>query len=57
MIINENYLVEKFPFKLKPIAGSDVLQGVEDLLAVGVLLVAELVGGKGQDGQFVRVLK
>ena len=57
MIINQSYLVEKVPFKLKPIAGSDVLQGVEDLLAVGVLLVAELVGGKGQDGQFVRVLK
>ena len=49
-------LVEELAFELEAIAGPDVLEEVDDLLAGAVLLVAELVGGEGQDRQLVRVL-
>jgi len=49
-------LVEHLAFELEAVAGPDVLEEVGDLLAAAVLLVAELVGGEGQDCQLVRVL-
>ena len=49
-------LVEELAFELEAVAGPDVLEEVDDLLAGAVLLVAELVGGEGQDRQLVRVL-
>jgi len=49
-------LVKHFALGFEPVAWSDVLERVENLLSAGVLLVAKLVCGKTQDHQLVRVL-
>jgi len=51
-----NYFIKHNTFGFEPITRPDIFEGVHDLLAAGVLLVAELVGGEGQDDQLVSVL-
>ena len=50
-------LVEHLALELEAVAGPDVLEEVEDLLAATVLLVAELVAGEGEHGELLRELR
>jgi len=50
------HLVEHFSFKFESIPRPDMLQGIDNLLAVRVLLVAELVCWEGQHSKLIRVL-
>ena len=43
------YLIEHDAFRLVPVARPDILKRVKDLLAVGVLLMPELIGWERQD--------
>ena len=43
------YLIEHDGLGFEPVSRPHVLEGVEDLLAAGVLLVAELVAWEGQN--------
>jgi len=43
------HLIEHYSFGFKSIAWPDVFQSIEDLLAIRVLLVTELIGREGQD--------
>ena len=42
------HLVKHFSLELKSIARPDMLQSIQDLLALGILLVAELKVGGGR---------
>jgi len=55
LTVNLN-LVEHDGLGLEAVPRPDKLERVEDFLAVGVFLVAKLVGWEGQDNQLVSVL-
>ena len=43
------YLIEHFALGFESFAGTNVLQGVQDLLSIRVLLMTELIGGESQN--------
>jgi len=49
-------LVKHFSLELKPVAWPDMLQSIQDLLALSILLVPELVGWECQNSKFIREL-
>merc|ERR1712004_652157 len=56
ILANQVDLVEHVPLELEAVAGSHVLQKVDDLLPAAVLLVPKLIRREGEDGQVVREL-